>query len=188
MSWLEVFTVGTMAFASTNVDDIVLLAVWFAQPRRRVSSIVIGQYVGIGALVALSALGALTALVLPREWIPLVGVVPVALGIKALFSRGGDDDPDRASAGTGAFSVAVVTMANGADNIGVYIPLFASHPEALPWYIAIFAVGTAVWCALVAHPAVGSRLHRYGHLALPWVLIGIGLHVLSDLDLGLPRT
>lgn len=181
-----------MAFAWTNIDDIVLLAVWFAQPRRRVSSIVLGQYVGIGALVALSALGALTALVLPREWIPLVGVVPVALGIKALFDRGGDNEPDGASAGTGAFSVAAVTIANGADNIGVYVPLFASHPEALPWYVAIFAIGTAVWCALgyalVAHPAVGSRLQRYGHLALPWVLIGIGLHVLSDLDLGLPQT
>lgn len=187
MVTLDVLVVGTMAFASTNIDDIVLLAVWFARSRARVSSIVLGQYMGIGALVLVSVVGAFTALVLPSEWIPLIGVVPVALGIRALFSKG-EDESDAPPAATGAWAVAVVTLANGADNIGVYIPLFASQPDALPWYVAIFAVGTGVWCALgyalVGNPVVGSRLQRYGHLVVPWVLIGIGLHVLSGLWLG----
>ena len=182
---LETLTVGAVAFASTNVDDIVLLAVWFAQAGRRVSSIVLGQFVGIGALVLISVVGALTALVLPEGWIPLIGVVPVALGIKALVDKGGDDDSGAAPAATGVLAVALVTMANGADNIGVYVPLFASEPDSLPWYVAIFAVGTAVWCALgyalVSHPAAGPRLQRYGHHVLPWVLIAIGLHVLFGL-------
>lgn len=183
---LESVAVGALAFASTNVDDIVLLAVWFAQPGRRAFSIVVGQYVGIGLLVLISVVGALTALVLPKEWIPVIGIVPVALGLKALFD-GGDDDDDPAPAATGAMAVTVVTMANGADNLGVYIPLFASAPDQLPVYVAIFAAGTAVWCALgyalVSHPAAGPRLQRYGHRALPWVLIAIGLHVLSGLVL-----
>lgn len=184
---LETLTVGAIAFASTNVDDILLLAVWFAQAGRRVWSIVLGQFVGISALVLISVIGALTALVLPEQWIPLIGVVPVALGIRALFDHHDEDEGEAAPAATGVMAVTVVTMANGADNLGVYIPLFASEPDRLPWYLAVFAVGTAVWCglgyALVSHPAAGPRLQKYGHVVLPWVLIAIGLHVLSGLVL-----
>jgi len=79
--------------------------------------------------------------------------------------------------------VAGVTIANGGDNLGVYIPLFASATGAIPIYAAIFAVMTALWCwigyRLVRNRWVGERLRRYGHLLLPYVLIALGLYILS---------
>jgi cadmium resistance protein CadD (predicted permease) len=54
----------------------------------------------------------------------------------------------------------------------------------VPLYAAVFAVMTAVWCAagywLVHHPIVGARIRQYGHIALPFVLIMLGSHILSD--------
>lgn len=81
-------------------------------------------------------------------------------------------------------SVAGVTIANGGDNLSVYIPLFASELQAIMVYTAIFAVMTGVWCAmgyaLVNNPLAGSHIRRYGQVALPFVLIGLGLYILVD--------
>jgi cadmium resistance protein CadD (predicted permease) len=78
--------------------------------------------------------------------------------------------------------VAVVTVANGADNLSVYIPMFAADISWLPLYVATFAVMTALWSALawrlVRNRALGALLQRWGHLLLPVVLIALGLNIL----------
>jgi cadmium resistance protein CadD (predicted permease) len=74
-------------------------------------------------------------------------------------------------------------VANGGDNLGVYIPLFSSTPHAVPVYAVVFAVMTGVWCALgfylVNNAWIGKHVRRYGRIALPFVLIGLGLWILS---------
>jgi cadmium resistance protein CadD (predicted permease) len=44
--------------------------------------------------------------------------------------------------------------------------------------IAIFAALTLLWCfaasGLVRHTALGKPLRRYGHVLLPFILIGLG--------------
>ena len=180
----EPVIVGAAAFVSTNIDDILLLALFFGQPRRSVAAVVAGQYLGIGALVLVSVIAALAALVVPSHWLALLGLLPIGLGIRQLLQRQTNDANAVAPSGAGLWTVAGVTVANGGDNLGVYIPLFASQTSAIPVYVVVFAIGTAVWCvfgaALVRHPAVGTLLARYGHRILPWVLIGIGGYVLSD--------
>jgi cadmium resistance protein CadD (predicted permease) len=118
------------------------------------------------------------------------------LGIRLLpgLLRGGERN--NADAATGAatanqtygfmpqtMTVAGVTLANGGDNFGVYIPFFAAAPAAIPTYIAVFAVMTAAWCALgyfvVNNPLLGVHLRRYGDVLLPAVLIPLGLYILS---------
>jgi cadmium resistance protein CadD (predicted permease) len=76
-------------FAATNVDDIVLLMLWFSQrgPDLRGEQIVAGQYLGFVALVALSLLGFLGALVVPPAWVGLLGLVPLSLGLRRLWQR-----------------------------------------------------------------------------------------------------
>ena len=179
---LEHVTVGAVAFAVTDIDDLVLLALWFSQPRRRVASIVLGQYLGIGALVAVSIAAALLALAVPVHWLVWLGLLPIGLGIRLLLAGDDDDEEGAAAAATSPLAVTAVTIANGGDNLGVYIPLFASQPGATMTYILIFAVGTAVWCglgyALVSHPVAAHALQRWGHRILPWALIAIGAHIL----------
>ena len=82
------------------------------------------------------------------------------------------------------FAVAGVTIANGGDNLAVYIPVFASGIHAIPIYILTFAVMTGLRCGagykLVNNALVGEPIRRYGHILLPLVLIAIGVWILRD--------
>ncbi len=77
-----------------------------------------------------------------------------------------------------------MTIANGGDNLGVYIPLFAGDASMVPFYAGVFGVLTALWCfagyLLVQNRMVGARIRRHGHVALPFVLIALGLWILAD--------
>ena len=46
---------GGVVFVSTNIDDILLLATFFADPALARRQVVAGQFIGMGALVAISA-------------------------------------------------------------------------------------------------------------------------------------
>lgn len=191
--------IAAVVYASANIDDLLILAVFFADSGVRVGSVVAGRFIGLAALVLVSGAAALLALAIPAEWIALLGLVPLYLGLRllpALFPDRRDgqvhaDDPGpvevkdipRRGFAAQASSIAGVTLANGGDNLGVYIPLFASTPSAMVTYVIVFAVMTVVWCGLgylvVNNPLIGSQIHRYGHLLLPVVLISLGLYILS---------
>jgi len=195
---------GALVFAATNVDDILLLALFFADRTLRPAAVIAGQFVGIGVLTAVSGAVALLALAIPSGWLALLGVIPLGLGLRGLHelwrSRSATeldaDDLDmrgksmKRGIHSQWISVALVTVANGGDNLGVYIPLFSRNFSQLALYVAIFAVMTALWCMagywLVKHPRLGVALRRYGHIALPVVLIALGLLILNDARVLLP--
>lgn len=183
--------VGVVVFASTNVDDMLLLATFFADPDFTRRQVVAGQFLGMATLVAVSTASALLAFAIPPGWIGLLGLAPLGLGIRGLilrFSRGDDDAAPRSerhrAGGSRTLAVAGVTIANGGDNLGVYTPLFSSAPRHLVAYVVVFAAMTALWCLagyyLVSNPLVGKRFAHYGRVALPFVLILLGVWILSD--------
>ncbi|AKU96255.1 Cadmium resistance transporter [Labilithrix luteola] len=191
---LNTLVKAVVVFVSTNVDDIVLLSVLFADPKLRPRSIVAGQFLGIGALVVVSVVAGSLAVAFPAGWTSLLGAVPLLLGISKgvdyVRSRGLTDDTEEGSAtadklrqGSQVLAVVGVTLANGGDNLGVYIPLFAAERRAIGVYAAVFAALTAAWCGLgfklVNNRAFGSKLRRYGNVALPIVLILLGIHILA---------
>ena len=168
-------------FVSTNADDLVLLTIFFSQPNARAVSIVLGQVIGLGALTLASIIVARLAAQLPTGWIPLLGVVPIYLGLRQIFSPSADDDES-----TGAppalhwWTVAAVTIANGGDNLGVYIPVFAGQTIAGTIVIGVlFLIFTLLWCALaygvVRHPACGEKVRSAAVRFGPYVLVVVGL-------------
>jgi cadmium resistance protein CadD (predicted permease) len=172
-------------FAVTNVDDLVLLALFFAQGAA--TRVVVGQYLGFGAILAASVAGALGAGLLPESVLPWLGLVPILLGLRAAWQawRHGPDGEDRPDAGPTELSVAAVTFANGGDNIGVYVPVFAvTGSTGITVYAVVFLVLVGVWCAagrfLATRPVVARALARWGHVVLPVVLIGAGLLILFN--------
>ncbi len=71
----------------------------------------------------------------------------------------------------------------GGDNIGVYVPVFAAAgPSGMPAYIATFLIGVGLWCVLsnriASHPGIAHALERWEHVLLPVVLIAIGIAIL----------
>ena len=72
---------AVVTFAATNVDDILVLVMFFSQLNTsfRPRHVIIGQYVGFAILVSVSLLGFLGSLVIPRPWIGRAN--PVERGI-----------------------------------------------------------------------------------------------------------
>ncbi|MEU7959911.1 MULTISPECIES: cadmium resistance transporter [Micromonospora] len=172
-------------FAATNLDDIVVLTVLFVAARGtgrpRPWQIVTGQYLGIATLVAAALVVAAGLLVVPDPWTGLLGLLPVALGVRALLARTDDDSPPAVVGGL--LGVAGVTVANGADNIAVYVPVFrALDPATGLVYLLVFALLVAVWCGAAAllggHPRVVHLVGRAGHWLVPVVFVAIGLVIL----------
>ena len=184
---LTTLAAATLAFASTNIDDIFVLTLFFSQTSRgfRSAHIVAGQYLGFSGLVVISLVGFFGGRVLPREWVGLLGFVPIFVGIRRWIHR--HDPPVRVklSATASTTTVASVTFANGGDNIGVYTPLFASSDASqLIVTLLTFYVLLAVWCfvgyAITHPPAVARVLGRYGHIVVPFVLVGLGIYIIAE--------
>jgi len=84
----------------------------------------------------------------------------------------------------GVLPVAGITIANGADNIAVYTPVFRTMQVAdTVVLVAVFAVLVAVWCAVASwlgsHRRVIAVVERYGHWLVPLVFIAIGAVILA---------
>jgi cadmium resistance transport/sequestration family protein len=191
---------GLTAFSATNLDDIVILLLFFSQVnatfRRR--HIVLGQYLGFGALVIASLPGFFGGLIIPQHWIGLLGLMPIAFGINRLFNPDADSDseveqetqpsersPFSTFLSPEAYSVAAVTVANGSDNIGIYVPLFANSSwQSLLVILGVFFLLVGVWCyvayKLTGTSAVAHLLSRYGNTLVPFVLIGLGVLIVLD--------
>jgi cadmium resistance transport/sequestration family protein len=186
-------TVVTAAgvFAGTNVDDLIVLTVLFlaarASGRPKAWQVWAGQYGGIAALVLVSGLGALGLTLVPDRWVGLLGLVPLGLGVRGLIAaarRVEGDDESPVVAGT-ALAVAGVTIANGADNIAVYTPMFRTiGVSGTVVTVAVFAVLVAVWCVaaswLGSHRRVIAVVERWGHWLVPVVFVAIGVVIVAE--------
>jgi cadmium resistance protein CadD (predicted permease) len=189
MSIVAAIVIAVPLFAVTNIDDIFVLLGFFSDPRFRISEVLIGQYLGVLGIVAISIAAAVVAMAIPPRFVGLLGLAPIAMGIRKLYGLWNQvEDEDAISCSTGfdlanMVSVAAVTIVNGGDNIGVYTPVFAVHSVTeVGAMVAVFLVMTLAWCAvafaMVRHPTVGAPLRRYGVRLLPLVLIAIGAIVL----------
>jgi cadmium resistance protein CadD (predicted permease) len=187
------------AFVSTNLDDLFLLASLFVDPEFRTFPVVAGQFLGMSLLVVISILAAFFAIAIETKWIPLLGLVPLLLGISRLcrLFKPVPGSPARRGNGPQFFGkeqlrfrwarsevafATLLTVANGGDNLTVYIPLFSIHRPSIPLFAVIFLLMTGLWCflgySITNHKLFGTSLKRYGRLITPFILIGIGLIVL----------
>ncbi|WP_374238151.1 cadmium resistance transporter [Actinoplanes sp. DH11] len=189
-------TIGqaTGLFAVTNVDDILILALFFARGagrRHTTRDIAAGQYLGFTAILVVALAAAFGATFLPEQAVPYLGLLPLALGLKAAVQawrhrhEAGDDPDESGAGGPRALEVAAVTFANGGDNIGVYVPVLATAGGAgTAVYVTVFLILVAVWVAagrfFATRPVIAKALSRWGHVLLPVVLIGIGLLILVE--------
>ncbi len=206
MSWFAAaILAGVTSFAATNIDDIVISMLFFAQVNVtfRPRHIVVGKYLGFTALILASLPGFFGGLIVPKAIIGLLGLVPIAIGISHLVKT--ENDRDEVQAVSGEFNresnsfvsklanlfnaqtlnVAAVTVANGGDNIGIYLPLFASSDlPSLMVILAVFFVLVGVWSyaayRLTRRIAIAKILTRYTQAIVPFVLIGLGIFILIE--------
>jgi cadmium resistance protein CadD (predicted permease) len=180
-------------FVSTNVDDLFVLVGFFADRAFRRRDIIAGQYAGSAVLFALGLAGSLLSLVIPRAYLGFLGIFPILIGVRNLLALRHDRDRheespqlQRKAGSYGRMAgVALVTVANGGDNIGIYAPVFAVHTGyAIAVIGMVFVAMTALWCYLarwlVNHPKLGAPIRNNAHLVVPVVLIGLGFLIMYE--------
>ena len=136
----------------------------------------------MAAIVAISLAAASAALAISPQHVGLLGIAPIVIGTGKLLRLGKTEEQAQPAA-VGILQVATVTIVNGGDNIAAYAPIFATQAtREMMATLAIFVVLTLVWCfaalGLVRHTALGKPLRRYGHVVLPFILIGLGVLIL----------
>lgn len=206
-----------VSFASTNIDDIFVLMLFFSQVSAvmKKSHIIIGQYLAISTLTIISIIGAFGVSVIPKEYIGLLGLAPIFIGIKAWaehrkdvskldntnvqeLSQDENNEVRKMASSENPImtfiksfinptivKVFCVTLANGGDNIGIYIPLFSSMSLSdILVTVTTFALLIGFWCFiasnLVEHPLVQKNIEKYKDIFVPIVFIGLGIFILIE--------
>jgi cadmium resistance transport/sequestration family protein len=200
MTWLlSTLITGIISFIATNIDDIFILMLFFSQANHKsyIRQIIIGQYLGFTLLILLSLPGLFGGFFIPKAWIGLLGLLPIFIGIKELLEKD-KDEIQLITTNSNQFqslltkllsketySVTAVTVANGGDNIGIYIPLFASGTLVqFGIILAIFYLMLGVLCyvafVLTRQPKLATFLTHYRKKITPWVLIGLGMYIIIE--------
>ena len=192
-----------VSFIVTNIDDIFVLMLLFSQASSQAKAsngrtvkgnriyskdIVIGQYLGFALLVLISLLATFGVTLIPDQWVGLLGLIPIYLGVK-LFIKGEDEDEGAILSSLNKFnkfylSVAFITFANGGDNIGIYVPFFSTlNNNQLVITVVTFFIMVAGWCLIGYRLArvryVSETLEKYGRWVIPIVFIGLGFYIMA---------
>jgi cadmium resistance transport/sequestration family protein len=199
MNWLVTLLITSVtSFVATNLDDLIVLMLFFSRlnPNFRPPHLILGQYLGFTLIILASSVGLLFGLLISKQWIGLLGFVPLIIGIKQLFNPENQEDiqevalaftsPKRRSLlapiPSQTYQVAAVTVANGGDNIGIYVSFFANNsPLHVLIILVIFYLMVGIWCALayflVNYPKIAKILTKYGHKISPFVYIILGIYI-----------
>ncbi|CAB3692615.1 hypothetical protein LMG24238_03209 [Paraburkholderia sediminicola] len=196
------------AYAATNIDNLFVLLAFLAETGGQRRRVIAGQFAGSLILIVGSILLAALLTRLPAGYVGLLGILPIGVGLSKAWARFRPGNADQvqeaqatahtrspaspataATAGPGSswWTVACVAVANGSDNLAVYVPLYASHSHSEGMFISlVFVVMIGLWCAgavwLVEHPLLGAPIRRYGTALLPLILLVIGVSVIVQND------
>jgi cadmium resistance transport/sequestration family protein len=202
MNWLVTLLITSVtSFVATNLDDLMVLMLffWRLKPNFRPRHIIFGQYLGFTLIILASSLGLLFGLLVSKQWIGLLGFVPLIIGIKQLFLSENEEEIQEVAIDftstkrrslltrvpSQTYHVAAVAVANGGDNIGIYVSLFANNT---PWHVliivVIFYIMLGIWCVLayflITHPQIAKVVTNYGHKISPFIYIILGIYILLE--------
>lgn len=192
---LSVASLAAASYVSTNVDNLVVVSIHVARPGYRPLFVkATFTLVCLAVLLASFAL-AEAADVLPPRMIRWLGLIPITIGVYSLGKlimgrRGGGEapklaDPAAARALAAYLSLALILLSNSSDTLAVMTPLFADLRRELLLVFFIGAAAAAVLMGMLAgflvrRPVFKSYVEKIGKWALPFLLIGIGLLIVTD--------
>ncbi len=184
---LQILGMGLVAFVSTSIDNLGVLVAFFAARELDPRSVWAG-YLAIAFGVAGAAWAASRlAVLLPAQYLGYIGIVPLLLGVRSAWQLRRPEPrvvvaPPKVA---GALAVALVTLAQSADNLIVYVSLFADSASKLkPTLFAALVGSAAVWCSLGfwlgRRSLLADPLRRVMRFALPVLLMAVGAYILRD--------
>lgn len=192
-------SVGTACstFAITNIDDLFVLVTFFAEATTSATlsplKITIGQYLGFTIIVIISMIGFGVSLALPSEPIGFLGLLPILLGVwkllEVVFPTEEEEEAGKSGIASikSIFKVSVITVMNGGDNIGTYVPLFSQAKGAeIAVYVVVYYILLGVWCfaawLLMGQKHVLRLVEKYMNWVIPFLYMGLGIYITVKSD------
>lgn len=183
-------------YISTSIDYLIILIILFAQlsQNKQKWHIYAGQYLGTGLLVGASLVAGYVINFVPEAWmVGLLGLIPIYLGIRfAIVGEGEEEEEEeiierleQSKANQLFWTVTLLTIASGGDNLGIYIPYYAS----LDWSqtlvaLLVFAIGIIIFCelsrVLSSIPLISETIEKYQRIIVPLVFIPLGLYIMYE--------
>lgn len=183
-------------YISTSIDYLIVLIILFAQlsQNKQKWHIYVGQYLGTGLLVGVSLVAAYVVNFVPEAWmVGLLGLIPIYLGIRfAIVGEGEEEEEEetierleQSKANQLFWTVTLLTIASGGDNLGIYIPYFASLDWAQTLVaLLVFAIGVIIFCelsqVLSSIPLISETIEKYTRIIVPLVFIPLGLYIMYE--------
>lgn len=184
-------------YISTSIDYLIVLIILFAQlsQNKQKWHIYAGQYLGTGLLVGVSLVAAYVVNFVPEAWmVGLLGLIPIYLGIRfAIVGEGEEEEEEeetierleQSKANQLFWTVTLLTIASGGDNLGIYIPYFASLDWAQTLVaLLMFAIGVIIFCelsrVLSSIPLISETIEKYTRIIVPLVFIPLGLYIMYE--------
>ncbi len=192
---LQIIFSAIAVYISTSIDYLFILLIIFSQAytQKGLRQIYFGQYLGTGILVAISLFAAYVLNFIPQDWmIGLLGLIPIYLGIRVAMGSEEEAEEEEVvekleSRGSNRlfWTVALITIASGGDNLGIYIPYFTSlSVSEIVIAIVVFALSIAVLCYISYRLAkisfVSETLEKYERIIVPIVFIGLGIFIMLE--------
>jgi len=183
-------TIG--AFIGTNLDNLFLLAAMYSRYARHAMMVTCGYLTGMVLVAGITILVGELGDMIPLAYLGLLGLIPMLMGVLALWKLFRENQPDEntgiASAASRLsvfFALLTIQLSNSMDSILTFSVLFADSATEADYLVApTFFAMTIVFSGLayysVKHPRLSGVLSRYGRYITPFILILVGYYILSD--------
>ncbi len=187
---------GLVAFsyASTNLDNFVIFSAYSARPGYRAMFGGLAYVSACLIVILVSLVVARAADTLIANKLRYLGVIPLGIGLYHLcglvFQRARHEDAAPAIKESNFLgwpfylTVGLALLANSSDSIVVLTPIFADlRPPLIPVCagaaIAMAVVISSIAAFIGTQPLLRARIEKVAHWAMPLVLIGIGVMILT---------
>jgi cadmium resistance protein CadD (predicted permease) len=199
---LEFIFKAFIAFLATNLEELILLVIFYASGRFAILDIIKGQYLGFLLILTLSLVGSVIGHMLEKPVVSLFGLLLIYSGLVELWEYFTLEKEASLIAQPEAIKtymsnqpmlhkffpeklalIAATTIGLGADNLGVYIPLMAPLDWSDRFAFVFLFLGFNLLLAFFAfflteQKTLAIRLEKAGRLGKPIVIVGLGVYLL----------
>ena len=189
---LLIVPIAAGAFVATNLDNLMILVSLLARFRSRKLHVITGYFSAALIICLLGFWIGAVADEAPVQYLGLLGIVPIAIGSAELFrlfrskSAEIDTEDEASESGHSAFIATLFTqLSNGADTVVTFGALFADSVASTNLMIIMTLVAMTVIFMFIAihtttHPKLGNWIERYGPRITPFILIAVGVYIITN--------
>lgn len=190
-----VIGIAASAYMATNFDNLVLMVGLLGRYSDRRYEVMFAYVCGMVIIGAVSYYVGKLAGVFPVNYIGLLGIFPVLIGLFELVrlfrNQGIVRDPAAAGVGSSAVAATLLTqLSNSTDTVVTFSVLFSDSNDLADELVVATFAAMALLFAVAARGALrynwlSRPMQLYGHYITPLILITVGLYVLSNTALDL---